>query len=314
MLSRTARPYIRSRLPRRTMGSSSESDEPLATKISASHVNPQLQSPLFATLYPEIRNLLFTIALTEYDDPTRPYGRHECYYGPGFEFAGRIDTNLLLSCRVVYLETSTLPVALNEHVFWMESRRGPPGRPFSNLDHNTYFGRMTPQQRAAVQRVRFFSQLFWLEGRIAQTWPSALTVRKLAITNRHTDWWRWEDDEPLRMKPPQLAWDSWVRSMPQLDELELELETIESKKEQLEERVQVALGWKFPLEDGDTLVHDGNAPAKSMWVGSSRMAPGPAAGRIAWGLGQPEAVSALTFPLDLKLHARKSKFVRQSRL
>ncbi|KAJ7906309.1 hypothetical protein B0H13DRAFT_2021100 [Mycena leptocephala] len=97
--------------------SSSLSYEPLSTRISASTVHNQQQSPLFGTLYPELRDVVFRHVLKEYDDLARPFGKHEYYYRPGFEFAGRIDTNLLLTCRSVYLETHLAPIALNEHVF-----------------------------------------------------------------------------------------------------------------------------------------------------------------------------------------------------
>ncbi|KAJ6558096.1 hypothetical protein B0H19DRAFT_1149921 [Mycena capillaripes] len=285
---------------------------PLSTTIPASHVHNQLQSPLFATLYPELRNIVFIFALTEYDDPNRPYSKHECYYRPGFEFAGRIDTSLLLTCRLVYLETHLAPVAVNEHVFWMHPNRGPPGRSISNLDHNRYFWRMTPQQRAAVDQVRFFAQLYWLERCTAQTWPMGLAVGKLVITVRHADWWYWERNEPLRINPPHEAWDKWVGAFPQLQELVLEFETIEAKREQLEERVRIALGWKFPLADGSSLVHDGKAPVKSMWMGTSRMSPRFV--EIAWNQPQDAATLDLSFSMDLKLHVRKFKFVKQSQL
>jgi hypothetical protein len=265
-------------------------------------------------LFPELRNIVFTLALTEYDDPTRPYSKHECFYRPGFEFAGRIDTNLLLTCRLVYLETHLAPIALNEHVFWMHPSRGPPGRSITNSDHGLYFRRMTPQQREAVSQVRFFTQMFWLEGRKFQEWPAGLAVRKLAITFRHSDWWFWENGEALRIKAPREGWGAWVGSIPQLEELELELETIEPKKEQLEERVRVAQGWKFPLADGASLAHDGEAPAKSMWAGTSRMSPGRPSD--VWGAPQNPQVEAsldLSFPLDLKLHVRKLKFVKSIR-
>jgi hypothetical protein len=167
---------------------SSLSYEPLSTRISASNVHTQQQSPLFGTLYPELRDIVFRLVLKEYDDLTRPFGKHEYYYRPGFEFAGRIDTNLLLTCRSVYLETNLAPIALNEHVFWMY--RAPPGSFSERSSHNTYFQRITPQQRAAVRQVRFFAQLFWLEGRRSrfQEWAAGLAIRKLVITIHHSDW------------------------------------------------------------------------------------------------------------------------------
>jgi hypothetical protein len=253
---------------------------------------------------------VFTLALTEYDDLTRPFSKHEYYYRPDFEFASRIDTNLLLTCRFIYLETHLAPIALNEHVFWMY--HGPPGRCSSrSWDHNPYFQRMTPQQRATVRRVRFFTQLIWLEGRRVQEWAPGLAMHKLVITIRHSDWWNWENSAPLRIKPPVAGWVAWVGSIPELQELEIEFETIELKREELEERVRVARGWKFPLKDGGWLVQDGETPTRSSWVGTSRMSPrGWATPRNP----QDEAALDLRFPLDLKLHVRKFRFIKESRL
>ncbi|KAJ7138422.1 hypothetical protein C8R43DRAFT_1019024, partial [Mycena crocata] len=252
------------------MSSPDPSSTPLSVRIAASKPQNQLQSPLFASLYPELRNMVFRHALTEYDDPARPYSKHEYYYRPGLEFAGKIDTNLLLTCRLIYLETHLAPVSLNEHVFWMY--RAPQGRYVS--DPTGYLARMTHQQRAAVRRMRFYTQLYWLESRNAEEWFSGLSVSKLAITIRHSDWWHWENGEDLRVEEPSEQWGAWVGSLPGLQELELELETLDAKREQLEERVRVALEWKFPLAKGGALIHDGAEAGKSMWQASSRMTPG----------------------------------------
>jgi hypothetical protein len=98
-----------------------------------------------------------------------------------------------------------------------------------------------------------------------------------------------------------------------LQELELEFETIEPKREELEQRVRVALGWKLPLKDGGELVHDGEAPARSSWVGTSRMSP-QSHGWALSGQQMDEAALDLKFPLDLKLHVRKFRFIKESRL
>jgi hypothetical protein len=264
-------------------------------------------------LYPELRNIIFANALTEYADLTRPYSKHEYYYRPGFEFVKRIDTDLLLTCRLVYLEMHLIPIALNEHVFWMH--RGPSGRIHNRpRDHNTYFVRMTPEQRATVHRVRFFTQLNWLQGREAQEWAPGLAVYKLTITIRHSDWWKYnrEDGEHLHIKPPQEGWGGWIGSFPGLQELELEFETTEPKWHQLKELVRVALEWKFPMKDGDSLIYDGEGPAKSSWKGTSSMSLSHGAGTLPLFQPQNDATLDRTFPLDLKLHVRKLKLVKES--
>ncbi|KAJ7731149.1 hypothetical protein DFH07DRAFT_847764 [Mycena maculata] len=289
--------------------------EPLSTRISALSVYPQLQCPLFATLYPEIRNLVFRHALTEYDDLTRPYNKHEFYYRPGFQFTGRIDTNLLLTCRLVYLETHLVPMALNEHVFWRPLGGGPPGHYL--YSYNTYFSRMTPQQRAAVQHVHFFLQMSWPGRWKAREWIEGLPVPKLLITIRHSDWPNWETNAPLDVQTLE-GLRRWVTTVPHLQELKLELETIDAKREQLEELVQVVLGWKFPMTSEHALVHDGTTPTHTTWLGSSRMSPDRALPLV-----RPDRETRLlmqrwredpvtmdeAFPLDLELIVRKVKFV-----
>ncbi|KAJ6466623.1 hypothetical protein DFH09DRAFT_1112282 [Mycena vulgaris] len=75
--------------------------------------------------------------------------------------------------------------------------------------------------------------------------------------------------------PLPKRWGGWIGSIPGLQEVVLELETIDVKRGQLEERVQAALAWKFPLaENGGSLVHDGKEPIDSTWLGTSRMSPG----------------------------------------
>ncbi|KAK7059668.1 hypothetical protein R3P38DRAFT_2495918 [Favolaschia claudopus] len=287
---------------------------PLSSSIASFNVNPQTQSPLFGVLYPELRNLIFVFALTAYDDRSRPYSKHSCYYRPGFEYPTRIATDLLLSCRLIYLETHLAPVSLNEHAFCME--RGPHNY---IRDHTRYFEKMTVEQRAAVKQVRFYTQLYWLEGRMKQEWPVGLSIPKLVITVRHSDWWFWENSEPLRIDDPD-QWGAWVGSIPGLRELEIEFETIDAKKEELEERVRVALGWKFPLKDGACLIHNGEEPVKSTWLGSSYMSPDNyeyddsdySDDDIA--AVDYEGSRDLKFSMTLVHHVRKFQFVVESRV
>ncbi|KAJ6558091.1 hypothetical protein B0H19DRAFT_1070657 [Mycena capillaripes] len=250
--------------------------ESLPTTTSASHVHAQLQSPFCAMLYPDVRSVIFTLALTEYPDLARPYPKDELYYRPGFEFARKVDIGLLLTCRLIYLETHLEAVALNEHVFWMHCGPPPPAHAMSKgpRDHNTYLVRMTPQQRAAE-------------------WAPGFALHTLAITIRYTDWETRKTlfGDELHIAPPAEGWGWWIGSMPQLQELELEFETSGMKMVLLEERVQEALGWTFPLKDGDSLVHDGAAPVQSIWVRT------PPQHRSGWSLYQRQW-------LDLELHVR----------
>ncbi|KAJ7606658.1 hypothetical protein FB45DRAFT_1068339 [Roridomyces roridus] len=214
---------------------------PLSAKFSAAstEVDPQLQSPLFATLCPELRNLVFAYALTEYDDPAGPS-----------QYTGRIDTALLLTCRLIYLETHSAPISLNEHTFWMLDRTLPQGAEQKTgsssstpaADHNAYFTRMTLEQRSAVQRVRFFTEVDWLESLRHQKWAEGLAVPNLTVTvvSRPT-----ASEAETEMAMGSLlqpasecddedggnasGWERWVASVPHLRVFELEVEALGCK-------------------------------------------------------------------------------------
>lgn len=97
-----------------------------------------------------------------------------------------------------------------------------------------------------------------------QGWSApALMARKITITIRHSDWPSGESGAPLSILTVQKAWGDWVVSFSELQELELEFETMEKKKEALEEQVGVALKWTFPFKDGTSLVRDGKEPLES---------------------------------------------------
>jgi len=253
-------------------------------KGSAASYDPQSACPLFTRIPSEVRNHIFELALTEYDDETEPYERRSFYYRPGYHFRQRIDTDLLRTCRRVYLEANLIPVAINEHVFWCY--REPPGTRHAS-DPSQYFGMMTPQQQDAVECVHFFAQQFRLEGQ----WDDVCCIpemrpRKIKITLRHAAWWCWEFKEKLGIDPKlpgrvkwdemgrepvmeeiQRGWGYHFRHLRGLRELEMELETIESNKDQLDAIAQRALAWKFDLCDGSVLSTEGTDVIRHSWNG-----------------------------------------------
>ena len=256
------------------------------------YINPQLSSPLFALLPAELRTQIFHYALLASPDFSKPYSKHSYWYRPGYTHARRIATSLLLSCRRVYLETCTLPLALNEHVIWgVERSRIPPGATNNyNLD-----GRMKLSQRNEITYIHIFCQQFWLEDwknqwlAFSKSWmvePGAL--QRLRITIRHTDWWYnlLGENSPLALDPKRKgrarpgewlgakepfekgSWGERFRHFEGLRELELELETVEGKRGELDASVEKAGTWQFKLGDGNVLVLDEDATEKSSWIGS----------------------------------------------
>ena len=96
-----------------------------------------------------------------------------------------------------------------------------------------------------MEKVRFFTQMYWLEGgnelrRIflePQFRPSELT-----ITIRYSDWWWWEDNAPLTMK------EDWLPTFignPGLRTLRVEYETLSWKKAEMMRIVERNKKWKL---------------------------------------------------------------------
>ncbi|KAG7441502.1 uncharacterized protein BT62DRAFT_937016 [Guyanagaster necrorhizus] len=229
---------------------------------SPEECNPQTASPLFSTIPPEIRNIIFQLALCSYPDESRAYPGNAYCFRPGYEYYQRIDTDLLLTCHRVYNETRLLPVIGNEHVFWCH--RGPPG---SSARPAVYFGKMTKEQQDVIDCVHFFTQLYWLEG----TFPAACSIaemrpRKVKITIRHSDWWYWENNHLLVLKD---GWTNEIRLLKRLEEFEIELETFERNKDQMLAIAQRIRNWNIDLWDGRVLSTKGHSLVHDHWRGTS---------------------------------------------
>lgn len=205
-------------------------------------VDLQTQSPLFSMVPAEIRNRIFAIALTAYDDKSKPYHPQNWFYRPDWPCHRKISTTLLRTCKRVYLECHLLPLALNSHTFWAGPDRAPPPEYFPgaykkslpsgrggllrnwNAGENFrgFFNKLTAEQRAAVGELHFFFQQGYLE--VVRFSPPLdpdsgrpVAARKLKITIRHQDWYWWEDDERLGICPwnrGRTTWDRMDTPMP----------------------------------------------------------------------------------------------------
>jgi len=181
--------------------------------------SPQLQdqSPLFR-LPPEIRESIWTMALTAYDDLSRPYDIDTHYRRPGYTHAQIIDTQLLLVCRQVYLEARHLPLSVNMVPFWCY--RGPRGEPdltrrlafqddvdLEEDDTPWQFERFRRQPASPIhfiKRMQWFVQQYWLECDnflFATQSPEMSNVEHLTITLRRSDFWNWDVLQPIGLDP-----------------------------------------------------------------------------------------------------------------
>ena len=271
---------------------------PLATNIiRKGRVNDQRRSPLFSVLPPEIRNRIFEFACKAYE--TVGYTPNDWFYRPGYHAHRRISASLLATCKRIYLETFTLPLSLNEHVFWGSIDRAPPKR-YSGVDSNkrtdlnAFFDCLTPYQRSSVQEVHLFAQQFWLED--LDLTSDRIVTRKIKLTLRHQDWYFWEEDESLGICPwiggrveademiretetvpslPQdldryLGWGRQFEFVHGLEELEIEFETLKSLKElEMDPIVKFAKRWQFPLMRKGVLEWDEASGIREYtWTGS----------------------------------------------
>lgn len=190
---------------------------------------------------------------------------------------------------------------------------------------------MSPKQRAQVHHLHFFTQQFFLEDKNwSRIWEGmqigtldldsdiypdggkrqrygrrqnnraskcVIAPKKMTITFRHTDWWFWENNEPLGIDPfrpgrtranemgcridpshahpnseLKQAWGNQFTTIPSLEELVIEFETIMRKRDQLDAIIQRALSWKFPvqpeLEKPLYLVAEAASRRAYTWIGA----------------------------------------------
>ncbi|KAI0591611.1 hypothetical protein TUN199_01802 [Pyrenophora tritici-repentis] len=165
-----------------------------------------------------------------------------------------------------------------ETAFWFD--RGPEGRSGNSACEN-FFWDLTPQASQALQKVRFFTQMYWLENghntyylfSLPQFRPTQLT-----ITIRYSDWWHWEHDYPLRMGE---HWLQFFMGSPGLRVLQVEYETLSRKKEEMMRIVQRNKKWKLPVrreaesyQEADMEGHlsaEGTELKEWTWKGTSKL-------------------------------------------
>ena len=182
------------------------------TNDTLAKCNSQFQSPLFSTLPREIRDLIWSFATAPVEDETQKYAVNGYYCRPGHRARHKTYTSLLYTCRRVWLEANALPMLQAEHCFWYH-RAAPDQR------NPEWMANLTELNRRNFGHLHLFAQMFAIEGLRAQkgalrryflTTPERqgdFQPRMLHVTIRHTDWWFWESEEPLRFK------DSWFKAM-----------------------------------------------------------------------------------------------------
>ena len=246
----------------------------------------QFQSPLFSTIPPETRNTIFIFSLLSYVKDRDLYDPETHYTRPGYEGKRTYPTNLLWTCKRIYLETHDLPFLLNGHTFTFYYEKAPP----AYKQPHKVFPLIPKENLWQITTIRLNMQQYWLEGGfypVLQELRVLPALKTLRIVLRHGDWWNWELNEKLGIDPHQVypdivSWDKMVsayhcavsnRGRPNLDirspawgakfsmirtleRLEFEFETLTSKRNQLDLIVEFSKYWRFPLQDGKMLVRE----------------------------------------------------------
>ncbi|RAR10744.1 hypothetical protein DDE82_001135 [Stemphylium lycopersici] len=227
----------------------------MTSALTSPPSNSQQQSPLFGVLPAEIRNEIFELALMQYEDNASAYPKDSYWYRPGFSGPHKGSSALLRTCKIAYAEGQKVFLRELEWAFWFD--RGPKGRTCNSACED-FFRNLTPQAAQSLQKVRFFTQMYWLEDgqntfylfSLPQFRPTQLT-----ITIRYSDWWNWEHNAPLSMKE---GWLRFFKGNPGLRELRVEYETLSWKKDEMMRIIQRNKGWKLPVrrEGGDLNAHE----------------------------------------------------------
>jgi len=267
----------------------------VAVDLRTSGVPPHSQgsSPLFSILPPEIRNHIFHLTLLEHDDENFAVSFDSFGYRPGHEYRKKHSLDLLTTCKLAYLETYLIPVAATTHTTWNTwDTRAPLDRALLAYHR---FQKMNVEQRAAVQTVRLYAQQFSLE---AWNWEHniisedqrtrGVLPRRLIISVRHSDWWGWELDEPLRMDESKYgsSWRKRFEAFPSLEVFVMELETLERRKAEMDVIAEGVRKWKIDLGNGRVLKTDGIALKTCVWNGSTI---------FCGGLPAPEGATSLPY-------------------
>ncbi|KAK2050190.1 hypothetical protein LZ31DRAFT_590090 [Colletotrichum somersetense] len=258
------------------------------SSIDVTGFDPQPESPLFSVLPGEVRNQIFELALIQHDDEASAYPKDSYWYRPGFRGPRRSSSSLLRTCKLAYSECKQVFLREQEFAFWFD--RGPEGRTGSDSCELFFLG-LTEEQSRDLRRVRFFTQMFWLEGGDNLAFLFSMPLfrpESLTVTVRYSDWWHWEMDAPLRMG------ENWLRGFrgpPGLRELRVEYETLAGKRDEMMRIVERNKQWKLAVggrrgmgrdedgaevdvweeDEGGYLSAEGTALEEWRWTGASRL-------------------------------------------
>jgi hypothetical protein len=268
--------------------------------VFSTKVDDQSQSPLWGKLPAEVRNQIFELALSFFDDTTKPIDQWFDNWRPEYQYASKVDLSLLLTCRRAYFEANAMPlsiatVQIYEHL-WSAGglygdrnddllRRNPllvhAMGGFSKLMHS-----LSNKQREQLKRVHFF---VW-SGRNPQlarikTYHPFAPIQMVITLGREyfrIGGARWIDDSDAFFEPHSIRQlkENFADAKclpPSLQVLIVELECQDRKEQRLRQLAMQVKEWEVFLKGGKQLTYantkemtwQGQEKVYGDWVGSS---------------------------------------------
>lgn len=253
-------------------------------QCSPAGTDDQHQSLLFSIIPPEIRNQIFALALTPYEDLIAAYPFNTSYRRPGYLAPKKTHADLLRTCKRIYHETWSLPWTNREMIFYFTRGNRPAGTstmrraPFGQQKH------LSVQEQLAeiydrrghvdeIDHVRIFAGVFLLEFDDNRHFANVFCniphfyPRRMSITVRHTDWADWQVNRPLRIRG---EWVKEARLPDSVREVCVEFESTTWRQSQVDAVADKAAAlWFFERKDGALLVADIDDKTVMHWSGSS---------------------------------------------
>lgn len=243
-----------------------------------SNINLQQKSPLFSVLPAEIRSLIFSYALTDYEDTAQDtFGRDTYWYRPGYQAKRRTATELLRTCKRVFQETWFLPFALAEHCFFLTHQERAPRKHITVERMKEYLTTLRDFARnqdgmgiPQIQSIRVFAQMWALEDprKLQEVLDlEGFQPKNITITLRYTDFWYWEHNRPIHI---DARWVNTVRFPSSVSSISMDFEMIDRRKIEVDFITDLATQtWFFRRADGMVLRASKEDITTTRWTGSS---------------------------------------------
>ena len=231
----------------------------------------QSQSPFFAVLPGEVRDRIYTYALSCSNDQAQTWDKNSSWVRPGYEAPQKVDTALLRACQQCYTEAWFRPWLSTTHSFWLAwGGRRPDKCPTPATFQKAVNQLFTLHGNLEIEHVRVFAQLCSLEA--GSQLGNVLSMnhffpKVFSVTIRHHDWYFWEHDNRLHIGA---QWVNRCRFPSSVIKIKVELESLQRKKNQVDYIAEeIVKKWQFLRQDDVVMTARAEDYETDTWSGSS---------------------------------------------